>query len=126
MIRTGTCTYTVRIGWVKSTTLSDLSKIERLTFCKLANDSSSSAPIVVVSVQVDCDFTWHAFLRGKELNSLTTLVIKDVPEQLTNVQSLSFLLDTIDCGKPCMGNPDKSFEVLLPSRKGVFRDSVGK
>lgn len=124
MMHTGT--YTVCIGWVKSTTLSDSSKIERLMFCKLATDSSSSAPIVIMSLQVDCDFTWNAFLHGKKLNSLTTFVIKDMLKQLTNVQSLSLLLNTIINGKLCMGNPDESFKVLLPSRKGVFRDSVGK
>ena len=79
-----------------------------------------------MSLQIDRDFTSNAFLYGKKLNSLTTLVFKDVPKQLTNIQSLSLLLHTIDGGKVCVGNPDESFTVLLPSRKGVFRDSVGK
>ena len=77
------------------------------------------------ALRIDRDFTWNAFLYGKELNSLTTLVFKDVPKQLTNIQSLSLLLHTIDGGKLCVGNPDESFTVPLPSRKGVFQDSAG-
>ena len=79
-------------------TVSDLSEIKRLMSCKLATDSSSSAPTVIVSLQIDCDFTSNAFLYGKKL---TTLVFRDVLKQLMNIQFLSLLHHTIDGGKLC-------------------------
>lgn len=78
-----------------------------------------------MSLQVYRDFTWSAYYHGKKLNPLTTPLIRDMPTKVTNVQCLSHLFNIIDRGKMCIGNPDESFKVLLPSRKGVFRDSLG-
>ena len=88
----------LNVGWGKSTTSNGSLKVEHLVFCKLHTSCNApcSPPVVSVSLQVFCDFTWSAFLYGKKLDPISTPLIKDMPVKLTNVQHISQFLTTID------------------------------
>lgn len=111
------------LGWIASSPV-EVGSTEKLLFCKLHFQSPESPPDVEFCLQISSDFSWKASYCGKELQR-ECIILEDTPLRLTTGDDVASVVDCMNNSKPCEGNPDDRFMALLPSRKGVFRDSTG-
>ena len=117
------CICITGLGWIASSPV-EVGSTEKLLFCKLHFQSPESPPDVEFCLQISSDFSWKASYCGKELQR-ECIILEDTPLRLTTGDDVASVVDCMNNSKPCEGNPDDRFMALLPSRKGVFRDSTG-
>jgi len=77
----------------------------------------SNPPVVMRSVCVTRDLSWHAFIFGQKLSS-SNAVIQGLPVSLISKISLQQVLNRIQKAHLCPGSPEDHFVKMLADRGG--------
>lgn len=91
--------------------------------CKVEVRQNNSAE-VTRCVVIQPDFTWNAYVHGKELSHSACPAIESITEKL-DPDSLQQLVAALDECKVCCGNYEQPFVSLLERRNGSIRRNDG-
>ena len=93
---------------------------ERLTLSQL--DTSCSVSDVRCSLVISSDFSWRAYLYGKEVSPVFCQLLSSTDRLLRSVCAVVALVKCLHESHACIGNGDDKFQELPQTRKGVFLD----
>ena len=98
-----------------------------LVLVKLTNTCSSGLPVVSTSLSVTIkeNFEWMLTVGDHLLERGNSEALTALPSLLDSVGTVVNLLETLDAGRVCAGNPDEKFFALMDARKGVIKDVSG-
>ena len=80
---------------------------------------------VILSVSVHDNLSWDVYVEGQKLPA-GVQALSSLQQPLFSSSHLLEIIQTLDTCVRCCGNPDKKFEALRLTRRGVFMDVTGK
>ena len=112
-------------NWVNMTASAFPTPPPSLLLCRLQCRPPLFHSEVAYNIQVDQHLKWTltVFNNRIEIDQCSLLAV--FPSKLTNVDDVVALLQKIDGGKVCAGNPDQHFICLTDQQGGVLLDQSG-
>ncbi len=81
---------------------------------------------VLYHFRVDEHLKWTLSICGTPMELEQCQLLASLPAKLSAISDIVTVLETINTGKLCIGNPDKRFTSLVKTRNGSFQDPSGK
>ena len=99
---------------------------EPFVLCSIRCEPPLFRADVLYRFRVDEHLQWTLSICGTPLELEQSPFLSSLPTKLSTLSEIVTVLEMINTGKLCIGNPDKRFTSLVEARNGSFQDPSGK
>ncbi len=122
--RLKTCTQ-LPPGWIEACG-QQMQPVQPFVLCSIRCEAPLFRANVLYRFCVDEHLKWTLSICGNPLELEQCQLLASLPTKLSTISDIVAVLETINSGKLCTGNPDKRFTSLVETRNGSFQDHSGK
>lgn len=113
-------------NWVNMSTSTLQAPAPSLLFCYLQCRPPLFHSQVAYNIQIDLQLNWTLTIFNNQVEYGQCSLLATFPSKLSNVDEVVALLQKIERGKLCTGNPDQQFICLTEQQDGVLQDQSGE